>query len=197
MASRTAAAAGDTRPFYESPLNIAERFGRLQLLASPDGDLRLKKSEDYTEALEQTKTDLRTKWSHSRLNRGILFTGYPGVITVKVERGANDWETWKNILRAENDWVEKQYAARVKRKEEPEILENDPKRQRTMTSNPHSALTRLPWEVVVSPGKVLSGDEFPTSQAMSSQAISLLHCSLHVQLLLASRCLFSRPMSVH
>ena len=149
---------------------MSERFGRLVLIENPGGDLRLKKSEDCTDSLEENKKALRDAWSQTRLDRGLLFTGYPGTITVKVERGANDWETWKNILRAENEWVEKQHSARVKRKEEPAILEIDPKRQRTMTTDPQGGITWLPWEVIRSQPVQHPAQLAPISQLSESQA---------------------------
>ena len=179
MVSAFAAGNHDPRPFFESPLSMSERLGRLTLVENPDGDLRLKKNEDCPEALEENKKEIRNTWAHTRLNRGLLFTGYPGVICVKVERGANEWETWKNILRAENEWVEKQHAARVKRKEEPATLEQDPKRQRTMSSDPHGGITNIPYEVICSPPRQQAQAVPSSSQPLDSQARCLLLSFLH------------------
>ena len=139
--------------FYQSPLSVVERFQRVRLIANEEGELRLQKSEDCPSALEDNKKEARNTWATTRLNRGLLFTGYPGCINVPVRHASNDWELWKNILQAEHEWVNKQWAARVRRKEEPNELETDPKRQRTMTSDPHSIFTGISPEVVMSPPK--------------------------------------------
>ena len=140
-----------SKPFYESPLSVVERFQKIQFYADEAGELRLKKSEDHPEALEEHKRAWRDSWANSRLNRGYFFTGYPGCINVRVQPGRNDWELWKNILKAENDWVQKQWAARVKRHEEPNELEPDPKRQRTMSTDPTSIFAGIPLEVICTP----------------------------------------------
>ena len=72
------------RPFYESPLSVVERFQKIQLYENEAGELRLKKSEDYPEALEEHKKEWRNSWAGSRLNRGYLFSGYPGCIKTMI-----------------------------------------------------------------------------------------------------------------
>ena len=57
------------RPFYESPLSVVERFQKIQLYENEAGELRLKRSKDYPEAVEEHKKEWRNSWAGSRLNR--------------------------------------------------------------------------------------------------------------------------------
>ena len=81
---------GNAQGFYESSLSVAGGFQRVRLIANDDGEFHVQTTKDRPDALEENKKIARNTWATTRLDRGLLFTGYPGCITVPVRSAKND-----------------------------------------------------------------------------------------------------------